>query len=245
MKWAYGITTVKERAQTYLPRTLQSLAAAGFDAPRLFVDDESNCFERVFNAPFSANPFPTTYRSPRVRTYGNWLLALVELVIREPSVERYALFQDDLIAVRDVKSYLEQCRYDPKGYWNLYTFPENQAKFPVNPAPERQQSQQRGWFTSNQRGRGALGLVFSRDVAYKLLASPHTWTRLPDPQRGWQAVDGAVVTALAHQGIKEFVHNPSLLQHTGDTSSMNHPKQPLTLTFPGEHSSALDLLPKR
>lgn len=245
MKWAYGITTVKERAQTYLPATLKSLAAAGFDAPRLFVDDERVVFERVFHTSFPDNPFPATYRNPRVRTYGNWLLALVELVLREPSAERYALFQDDLIVVRDLKSYLEECRYDPKGYWNLYTFPENQAKFPADPAPDRQQSQQRGWFPSNQRGRGALGLVFSGDVAYKLLSSPHAWTRLRDPQRGWQAVDGAVVTALAHQGIKEFVHNPSLSQHAGDISSMNHPKQPLAPSFPGEHSSALDLLPKR
>jgi hypothetical protein len=36
--WAYGITTVPSRLTTLLPRTITSLAAAGFDKPHLFVD---------------------------------------------------------------------------------------------------------------------------------------------------------------------------------------------------------------
>ena len=38
MKWAYGITTVPSRRENLFERTLQSLAVAGFDNPRLFVD---------------------------------------------------------------------------------------------------------------------------------------------------------------------------------------------------------------
>lgn len=242
MKWAYGVTTVKERLYDLLPKTLESLGAAGFDRPRLFIDDPP---------PFAGHPkeLPTTYRHPRIRTYGNWILAVVELVCREPLADRYAIFQDDILALRNLRQYLEKCRYPDRGYLNLYTFPCNQAKFPPDDDPHRRFPHKTGWFLSNQRGLGALGLVFSQDVAYKLLGSPHSWTRMRDPVRGPQAVDGGVVTALAHQGIKEYVHNPTLLQHTGTVSTMaGHTKtgpqleQQTALYFQGTDFDALTLL---
>lgn len=240
MKWAYGVTTIRERLGDLLPRTLKSLAQAGFDNPHLFVDDMGSLQWGTLLSISSGSLI--TPRSPRIRTYGNWILSLAEMVIREPLAERYAIFQDDFVTYKNLRSYLEKCKYQRDGYWNLYTFPENQAKIPNDMHPDRKQSQQIGWFPSNQRGKGAVALMFSQDVVYKLLGSPHTWTRLRDPERGWQAVDGGVVTALAHQGIKEYVHNPSLVQHTGEVSSMGHPAQPLSMSFKGENFDALELL---
>lgn len=236
MKWAYGVTTVSERVTTLLPQSLRSLAQAGFGEPRIFLDNDSG--SHLVNG----NAYHSTTRNPRVRSYGNWLLALAELVIREPQVDRYAIFQDDLVTYKNLRGYLEQCKYPRDGYWNLYTFPQNQAKAPVDPTGQSSQAQ--GWYLSDQRGKGAVALVFSNDVAYKMLYSAHTWTRLRDPHRGWQAIDGGVVTALGHQGIKEYVHNPSLVQHMGDVSSMGHGPYPKAMSFKGESFDALSLLPK-
>src|SRR6185503_20920621 len=78
--WAYGVTTVPSRRETTLPRTLASLAAAGFASPRLRVDDVEN--DRLY-AP------------------GNWWLLLHELWIRsEGGADFYAIFQDDVIAAK-------------------------------------------------------------------------------------------------------------------------------------------------
>jgi hypothetical protein len=56
-----------------------------------------------------------------------------------------------------------------------------------------------------------------------------------------------IVTAMKRAGWKEYVHNPSLLQHTGDgqTTLGNHignDRWPGADSFPGEEFDALSLL---
>src|SRR5437870_5459108 len=108
MKWSYGVTTVPSRRSTLLPKTLQSLRAAGFGEPRLFIDgckqDEAVGYSCQFRLPITA-------RDPAVRPAGNWILSLWELYIREPVADRYAIFQDDLITYRNLRDYLEACKY--------------------------------------------------------------------------------------------------------------------------------------
>jgi len=235
LTWAYGVTTVPERIDSTLPLTLRSLAAAGFDEPRLFVDGERLAirYEDMFGLPVST-------RWPRIRTHGNWLLSIVELVSRNPNADRYAIFQDDLLTCKNLRGYLDQCKYPRDGYLNLYTFPENEAIVPPDPTGKR--SKATGWFRSNQRGKGALGLVFGNAVVYKLLSSLHIWDRQRDPNRGWQSTDGGVVTALSFQEVSEYIHSSSLVQHIGHVSTMGHGKYPEALSFRGENFNALDLL---
>lgn len=213
MEWAYGVTTVPSRFDTTLPGTLQSLAAAGFDKPWLFVD---GCFEH--GLPEWVPAFGNTCRMPAVRTFGNWVLAAWELYIRNPRADRYAIFQDDLIACKNLRKYLELCPYPDHGYLNLYLFPCNHLD-------------QFGWYPANQQGKGAVGLVFDRPALQELLASEHMVLRPPDRTlrpvggdwtKGQANIDGAVVTALRKAGWREFVHYPSLLQHTGDASTMGN-----------------------
>ena len=240
MRWAYGITTVPERRHDLLPRTLSSLASAGFPSPRLFIDgeqshDEAASYEREFK-------LPITYRTPRIRTHGNWVLSLYELYIREPNAERYALFQDDLVACKNLRSYLEKSPYPENGYCNLYTFPSNQSLAPA----------QGGWFKGRlldsgpegwQTGRGAVALVFSREAVLVLLSSQHIVDRPLDAFRGWRCIDGGVVTAMNKAGWSEYVHDPSLVQHIGMESSMGSRPHKLAESFRGEDFDAALLLP--
>ncbi len=232
LKWSYGVTTVPERRTSHLPHTLASLKKAGFDRPRLFVDGASD---------------PARWRDldvedvvvrgkESIRAWGNWFLALVELYVRFPHYDRFAIFQDDFVTVQNLRGYLDAVPFPEKGYLNLYTFPSNQRKAEAEKA--------KGWFLSNQNGRGAVGLVFSQAGVQELLSSRHLAERPTDVDRGHLCIDGGIVTAMKKAGWQEWVHNPSLIQHTGlyTTLGPTHPPQKLSESFPGEGFDAMDLL---
>ncbi len=226
IKWAYGVTTVASRVRTYLPATLQSLKATGFDNPHLFVDSD------VFlqNKPVSYNGL--TVREPAAGAFGNWWLSLVELLVKCPTAQRFALFQDDIVTCKNLRNYLDGCRFPDQGYWNLFTFASNQSI-----APERT-----GWYESNQLGRGAMGLVFDRSGVLTLLRQKSFVEKPLDCTWGRKKVDGAVVDALKEVGYKEYVHSPCLTQHTGEESSVGNMPHAPSKTFVGEDFDALSLL---
>lgn len=229
MIWSYGVTTVPQRAGDLLPRTLASLAAAGFGEPHLFVDGATGI-----------EGYPAaTVRWPPVLTAGNWTLALWELYIRESAADRYAVFQDDFVTYRNLRAYLEWCRYPEKGYWNLYTFSVNERIVIGRPV---------GWHVAGasddgwQYGRGAVALVFNRDAVVALLKSEHLANRFQDLARGWRNIDGGIVTAMNKADYQEYVHNPSLVQHLGTESAMGNYRQLQAASFRGEDFDAMDLL---
>ena len=230
MKWSYGVTTVAERVYNgLLERTLASLKTAGFPEPHLFVDGMSpGEWEQCTGAMGQLN---VTLHKEKIRTYGNWVLAAWELYARVPDADRYAVFQDDFVTYRNLRQYLEHCEYPARGYWNLYTFPQNEKK-------------KAGWYESNQLGKGAVGLIFSNEALRTLLATQYMVDRPLNPNRGWKAVDGGVVSAFKKMvpPWKELVHNPSLVQHTGLESTMGNSRHALANTFKGEDFDALSML---
>lgn len=234
MKWAYGVTTVPQRADDLLPRTLASLHAAGFDTPRLFVDGaaSADAYRALHAHKWPVSDIPITTRYPTIKAYGNWVLALAELYIREPTAERYAMFQDDMVAYKNLRRYLEKVPYPERGYCNLYSFRSNEGLAPAST----------GWYLSNQYGRGAVALMFSREAVLTLLTHQHMVERPMHVDRGTERIDGGVVTAMAKAGWKEYVHNPGLVQHTGDVSTLAHPKYPKSQSFRGEGYDALAMI---
>ena len=198
MKWSYGVTTVEARRDSTLPRTLDSLARAGFDTPRLFVDRG-------------------------LLAFGNWALAAWELYIREPRADFYAIFQDDILACRGLRGYLE--RSSPKaGYLNLYLIEDQ-------PVPTL------GWFHALRHGKGAQGLVFSNNALCRLLSQSEFVLHPRAVRSSTSNIDGTVFRAMHNAGLKEWAHNPSLLQHINEGSTIvstrgdhNHTAP----TFPGE-----------
>lgn len=230
--WAYGVTTVPQRRATLLTRTLESLKAAGFDRPRLFVDGEAD------PGSYSRFGLEVTTRYPTIRAFGNWFLSLLELYLRNPTADRFAVFQDDLVTYRNLRRYLDWCPYpgeldtQPKGYLNLYTFPHNQAL----------SQGKKGWYFSDQMGKGAVALVFNREATRLLLASQYMVDRPQDPNRGWRAVDGGIVEAMKLVNWKEYVHNPSLVQHTGAVSTFNKTQHAPAPSFRGEDFNAEELI---
>jgi hypothetical protein len=202
MEWVCGLTTVPSRFDGLLPKTLASLRAGGFPNPRLFIDGAG--------VPDGLD-LPISLRIPPLRPFGNWALGLAELYLREPHADRYAMFQDDLLCYRNLRTYLDACTYPEKGYWNLITQIDNEKV--IGGKPE-------GWRASNQRGRGAVALVFSNEAVRVLLKHPHMVDRPLDPKRGWRTIDGGIVESFRKARWEEWVHNPSLVLHTGEASTI-------------------------
>lgn len=228
MLWAYGVTTTFSRRLDLLPRTLKSLAAAGFDKPHLFVDGVGVHGLSDY-ADFS---LPITPHYDPIRIFGNFYLGLAELLIRYPDANRYAMFQDDLVICRNTRAYLEKTE-DVNGYWNLYTFPCNLARCGAYI----------GWSHSDQKGRGAVALVFPRAVAMDLVCSKYMMQRPENQDMGWKNLDGGIVSALTLLGYKEYVHNPSLVQHTGDVTTLGNGTHEKANSFRGEDYDALEIKP--
>lgn len=250
LEWAYGVTTVLSRRGELLPRTLTSLRNSGFDRPRLFVDGSEQATDwKLWARETGFGDLEITTRDPVIRTFGNWVLALGELYIRHPEADRYALFQDDLVTCRNLRVYLDLCCFPALGYWNLYTFLSNQR---VAPRGLDGKTPRQGWYRSYelgghhppgyQAGKGAVALVFDRKALVTLLTSLHMIERPQDAERGWKVVDGGIVSAMNKAGYSEYVHYPSLVQHTGRKSSMGNRSHPSAPSFPGENCDLLELI---
>src|SRR5690606_25224528 len=76
-----------------------------------------------------------------------------------------------------------------------------------------------GWHLSNQRGKGAVGLVFSKPIIRQLLGTDLV---LAGSSGVGICSDGMVINKLTKLGVKEYCHFPTLTQHTGETSTLKH-----------------------
>lgn len=244
MKWAYGVSTTPGRRDDLLPQTLSSLARAGFDRPRLFVD---GCDDPESYRHFG---LPMTVRSPGpdgrgAGNFGNWWAAAVELFSAAETrcADRFLIFEDDILCCRNLKQFLEQCEL-PAGYWNLFTFPQNERL-----AKKRGDC---GWFEAVRemndfpwpvsRGLGAQGLMFDRETLDKLIRSQIMSKHLQG-KRFDRRIDGAISNALGSLKIFEQCHYPSLMQHVGRfTTIPGNPQQPPAASFPGEDFDCMELL---
>lgn len=240
MQWMVGITTVPSRKDTLLPRTLASLRAGGFEDVRLFVDGDRDDGRRDHLA---------TFRWPAVGAFGNFVLGLWEIFLRSPKADRFAMFQDDLVCVRNLRQHLEATTTQSKTYWNCYTFSVNERVIAGQRHGAWHEAALIGGANNRnlQTGKGALGLVFTREGVQALLSSPHLAARpvnFHGDRREKTNLDGAVVNAMNHAGFREMVHCPSLLRHTGVESTLATNLDPHTYppdaTFPGEGFDALE-----
>lgn len=236
-RWTAALTTVPSRVATLLPETLKAVAAAGIQ-PVLYVDGLLTPEQE--SAIRQAAGFDVTINQHRnIRTFANWYTAATDLYMTNPWAEHYLFLQDDLTCPKTLLQYLKSCRYPQNGYFNLYTFRENERVIEGKPP---------GWIEAyrsrqgHQLGLGAVGLIFPHNALITLLTQKHMLTRKRDAVRGNHSLDGAIVEAMNQAGYSEYVHNPSLLQHTGEESSMGNAKHAKALSYRGDDFDLMTLL---
>ena len=240
MEWQYGITTVPSRKNNLLKRTIASLKLAGFVTPRLFVDGGRGEDYENFGLEY-------TLRSNNVSCMGNWHSGMVELYHRNPWADRYAMFEDDFVTYKHLKEYLELIPYPHRGYLNLLTFRENEEVIRNKPFGFHKAAALRGGEILGGEpqtvARGAVALVFSNEAIVALLSSMYMFSDSKNGLHGWRRVDGRIADSLAMAGWREYIHNPSLVQHTGDITTLpGNYRHPYANSFISEDFDARELL---
>ena len=229
--WAYGITTVSDRVDNPFPATLASLESAGFCNPRIFIDGGG---DKEVLRKYETYDCPITNRREKVGALGNWILALWELYIREPTAQRFTIFQDDILVCKGLRDYLDTQGLQKDSYWNLIVYPVNEKLKPS--------SGYRGWYRSDQMGRGAQALVFDLTAVIEILKSDGMVGRPQDLRRGKQNIDGVVLNTLKSLGYVEYVHSPGLVTHLAVPSAIRKTAQPEITEFVGTDFDAMELV---
>lgn len=239
MRWEYGVTTHHSRIATTLPRTLESLARGGFSEPRLFVDGP------IRSLPTWLRHYRLHLRETPVFAFGNWSLALYEMVTISPDCDRYMLVQDDVLMCRNVCQYLEQVPLQPKTYLNLISWRGNGPSF------KEQQEGFTGFYKTPRNGKGAQALVFDREGVRDLLLTgrffDHRLNLTTDSigVRGRKNIDGVVCDSMKDRGYAEMAHWPSLVTHLHEEpSAIGNRRQDPVESFPGADWDARVLLRK-
>lgn len=242
-RWACGMTTAPRPVPT-LSRSIASLRSAGFGPFHLFAEP---------GTPLANLPADTTiHRRPqRLGVWQNLVQSLRDLLALHPEADTIALFQDDVISLRDVREWLEH---------DLWPSPRTGCVSIYSP-------DWHGYETAGVeairriRGTqimGACGLIFPRYAVERILAHPlsTSWRGCYDKNQFVEnpvhrkASDTFVGHVLHELGLEKFAYSPSLLQHFADTSAIGHPHPSQRLDgkyyrksvlFAGEDRSAFDV----
>jgi hypothetical protein len=203
--WAVGVRSAPRNVPT-LDWTLDSLARAGWESPRIFEDLPTPIAARHARCPVSR-------REPAVGAFLNFYLGLAELVLRHPEADAYLMVEDDVIFYdrQDLREHLEGVLWpsDPPGLISLYC-----SSVYSRPDP--------GWYQKEGRWRwGSQVFIFPRELARAFVADPlilsHRWSH---PIHGLYGVDVLIGAWAELNGIPVHYPCPSLAQHIGDTSTL-------------------------
>jgi hypothetical protein len=204
-RWAVGVTTAP-RIRPVLEPCLDSLVRAGWPRPHLFIDAAVPIPPRYAH-------LPCTFREEKVGAFANYLLALGELLLRDPRAEAYLVAQDDALFYDGecLPRYLEHVLWpgETPGLVSLYCNRSDAADRPGWHAPAR------------MPGSGPVALVFPRELAKAFVTDrkvfEHRWE--PDEVAATSLGDLIPLWAREH-ALPIWLPTPSLVQHIGDTSTL-------------------------
>lgn len=203
--WAVGVTTAPRKVST-LGRMLNSLEEAGWSEAWIFAEPhtDTTCL---------CPDHRLIVRSETLGAFPNWYLSLTELVMRAPAVDAYLMCQDDILLSPGLRDY---------ALAELWPASEAQVvSFYCAAANEQNGARgfvrlDAGWNTC-----GALALVFPNAVARALLCdSLFLHHRNRGPRRGMANIDSVIGLWCRQSGIPFYLHQPTLVQHIGDHSTL-------------------------
>jgi len=204
-RWSVGVTTAP-RAEPTLARSLASLREAGWDEPHVFAEPD-------VDLPSGFEHLVCSRRPHKLGAFPNWYLALTEMYLLKPHAEAYLLCQDDVLFAAGLRDYLEQ---------NLWPAPEIGVVSVY--CPSHYAVGKDAGFCCENRGLdswGALAYLFSNPSIRRFLSDPQPIDhRHHGFQDGLRNIDSIVGNWCKLAELPYYVHNPSLAQHIGDTSTL-------------------------
>jgi hypothetical protein len=213
--WAVGVTTAPRRKET-LSRCLKSLLLAGWNDFRLFAEPGSPI-------PSAFLTSPITQRDRLLGAFPNWYLGLAELHLREPRAAAYFLLQDDAILAEGLRAYLENTLWRATCVGVVSAYCPSHYSMGINRGYRLEDRGKATW--------GAVAYIFPNRAARCLLGDAVLINhRHHGPADGMRNIDNLVGGWCLRSRLPYYVHEPSLAQHIGDTS---------TIWVGGEETSAI------
>lgn len=213
LNWSTCIITAPRQHPTLL-RCMQNLQSAGWRDFRIFAEPGCEDLPRD-------QGIPIVERVGSLGAWPNWYLALAELLMRQPNADFYFLLEDDALLYQgqpNLKSYVEQ---------SLVSNP--QLAFASLYCADAIMANQIGWVSGNL-GKyfiGALALVIPKESALKLMTNEnvarHRETGGED--HGTKLTDAVLGRWAFENQLRVLVHNPSLVDHIGNTSTLGNDNQ--------------------
>lgn len=203
--WSVGVTTAA-RIRPTLRQCLDSLGAAGWPTPHLFVDGS-------VPVPEPYRGLPMTFRDRAVGAWPNYHLGAIELLMRQPGADAYLIAQDDAVFYHDasLREYLEYALWP--GHQRCIVSLYCSAGY-TRPEP--------GWHSCAGRwGLGAVAFVWPREVLREFVADPQVFNRRWRPGgAGLVHIDDAIGRWAFLRGVEIWFPCPSLVQHVGEVSTL-------------------------
>ena len=198
MRWSVGVLTAP-RPRSRLAETVRSLAQAGWSDLTLRAEPGTPVAQDRRGVRVVVN-------DRRLGPHLNFRTTLHGLLTEQPAADAYAVFEDDILVTKNLRSWLESRGLWPSdrvGVLSLFTAA-------VNDRPED------GWHPCvglPGRAYGAQAFVFPPDCARAYLA-------MPQPRSTWGQQDYWVGWWCLKSGLEYWMHSPSFVRHIGDASSI-------------------------
>lgn len=198
--WAVGVTTAARRIPT-LELCLTSLAAAGWQRPKLFIDGD-------LQLPRPALALPQTVRYPTTGAWSNYYHSLAEL-LETTRASFLMIVQDDAWwpTQLPVRQYLEQIHWPSCDRFIVSAYCCANDTSPIA-----------GWRQYGDIWKyGAVALIFSRSAAAAFISDPVVSSYGKEQFAG---IDSIIGEWAERNRIPLFIPTPSLVQHIGDVSTL-------------------------
>lgn len=200
-KWAIGITIAPRKYPT-LPKTLKALKAAGWDTGIIFAEPGSY---------IDCGPnWPYVHRFKQTGIFGNWMLGLYELFIRNIDADAFFMIQDDIVLAPGTRQYLENALWftDQPHLVSLFG-PNAIDKDPSN-----------GWRSSLAYAGGPNSIIMSHETVQEILSSlvPLRYYGVRNQQKV-SFDDLGIFVLMSHNEWPVFYPKPSLGDHIGHQST--------------------------
>jgi len=209
LKWMVGVTTSPRRIAT-LEKCLDSILAAGWTDPLLFVDGDVDVSPKFAH-------LETCRRSTASGAFPNYVLSMSELYLRDPFADAYMIVQDDAMFLPStaVREYVDQV------LWPTQDATEGPAIASLYCSTRYKQSTS-GWHQFPESWVwGAVAFVFSRDAIVELLQTPELWRHRAKPgDEGLAQIDVVIGSIAQEKKMPVFHPSPSLVQHIGTISTI-------------------------
>ena len=198
---------------TWVPRPSETLPLTSFTFDR---NAHFIIYPDGHRLPWDMSDFEQRLLGNQAGCFRHWHRVLTDLVNNTDS-DFVGIIPDDVSFVNGIaEKAIEPLQTDRDGYTALYT-----------PAGMSQRSARlrlgSGWCEIKGGWGKSWGgcYVFRRPIAERLIRHPRTIRHLNEYKRN-QQIDAIVPEVMYQLGLRQWMHNPSLCEHVGLTSTIGH-----------------------